>query len=102
MNYEQMIATKDLARAAAVLAAAMGAVGLLFTGLNGVPGFVWAWLAGLGASTWGCSQKCRGGRATLKELSSLSRGYVNTSIGAVVVAFVVPLLVSSAEYENVH
>jgi len=52
MNNDLMITTHDLVRSAAVLAAAVGAAGLLYTGLNGMLGFVWASLAGLGAGAW--------------------------------------------------
>lgn len=100
MSDDLMITTHDLVRSAAVLAAAVGAGGLLYTGLNGMPGFVWACLVGLAAGTWEHSRKCRGGRAARKDLSSLSKGYVRAAIGAVFLAFVVPVLVPASAFES--
>lgn len=100
MNNDLMITTHDLVRSAAVLAAAVGAGGLLYTGLNGMPGFVWASLAGLGAGAWEHGRKCRDGRAERKMLSSLSKGYVRAAIAAVVVAFVLPVLVPATAFER--
>ena len=62
MHNELMITTHDVVRSDAMLAAVTGAAGLLYTGLNGMPGFVWASLLAITAGTWELSRKCCGGK----------------------------------------
>lgn len=100
MSNDLLITIHDLVRSAVALAAAVGAAGLCYTGLNGMPGFVWGCLAALGAGAWEHCRKCRGGSATRKDLTSLSKGYVRAAIGAVFLAFVVPVLVPASVFEG--
>lgn len=100
MHNDLMITTHDVVRSAAMLAAVTGAAGLLYTGLNGMPGFVWASLLAITAGTWEHSRKCCGGQAPRKVLSSLSKVYVWTAIGAVAIALLVPILVPVTAFER--
>lgn len=100
MRNDLMITPHDLLRSVAMLAAVAGAARLLYTGLNGMPGFVWVSLLGLAAGTWEHSRKCCAGQAPRKVLSSLSNVYVWTAIGVVAIALLLPTLVPVTAFER--
>lgn len=95
-----MIKVHDLLLSAAILAAVVGVTGLLYTGLDGMPGFVWGLLIAIGGGTWEHARKCPRGHAERKVLAGMSKAYLRTSFFVVLVAAIAPVLAPASAYEK--
>jgi hypothetical protein len=98
MGSKEFVDINDVMRASAALGAAVAAAGLLYSGFDGLPGFVWGCLASLAAGAAEHIRRMSAGRAAADALGTLSRSYVKLAIGTVLLSFVGPAMVPASTF----
>lgn len=98
---EKEVRIDDLVRAAAILCGVICAAGMVAGQFNQIPGFIWPLLLALAAALLELGWRCRT-RTNAADLGRLSENYINTTTGAVVLAFIMPALFPNDAYERVR
>jgi len=94
------ISIHNLVRAAAMLAGAFIAGGLLYRQFNGMPGVAWTALLTLAISVAMLGRRCWKRPVALDALGKFHPTFISTAIGAVVFGLVMPALFPNGAYER--